>query len=197
MNKTILSVMVSLLSISMIMISIGPQLAKGAISDYYAKVGSPGDDQFCFCVHNGDYNTVDDRWVVLGMDAIYGSSSSPYSYLSCSWYFEAGVGGNGGNSYWFDGTPSCTYAYNQYGYWSGSTYNMPGGPYWGGDRYYWTTTMPGEWWSDQPTVVSGMVYALFQEIGNPYHIDVAGASPNPVDELTAQSAPVHYHIWSG
>jgi hypothetical protein len=186
-------VLIAALAASVFTLSIGSYWVHATVYD--AMVGSPGPDTFCYCIHMGTYNQPDDTWVTLGMQGNY-DTSNPYSYEYCYWSFDAGVGGNYDHDFWFFGAPRCTYAYDQYGYWSGDQYYAPGEPQQIGDRWYWDTT---NYTSPNPSAhkMSGETYAAFYKEPDWSEVRYIAAQPNPIDELTAHAPPIVPHYWEG
>jgi len=187
MKKMIAIGLITLLSASALMLSVGTYRAQA--DSYYAKVGYPGADEFCYCIHIGDY--ADDTWATLGMIAYYDPYEN-YSYSWVYWIWDTGVGWNDQHNYWFNDTPECTCAYDQYGWWSGDVFDMPGEPQKIGDRWYWDYENGGSI-SPSANKISGVVYESFYEEGNPTNIHYIGVQPSPVDQLTAQEGPPVYY----
>ena len=169
-------------------------IAEVHANNYTAYVGSPGPDTFSYCIHDGAYGYPDDTWVVLGMQGNY-DTNNPYHYYYVKWDWETGVGGSGSADYWwYPGyAPQFTFAYDQYGYWSGSTSNAPGSPSYYIDRYYWSYYNAGMSVNPEAHKMSGRTYAIFYDPDNPTWMWDIASTPDQADLLTAQAGPpVHY-----
>jgi hypothetical protein len=190
--------MKKMISISLIAVLAATLMASLAIhgvqaNSYFAVVGSPGPDQFCYCIHDGNYNYPDDTWVTLGMQANY-DFNNPYSYNYVYWSWETGVGGQNDHYYWWypNYAPQFTFAFDRYGYWEGDTGSAPYSPVQNGDRWYWSWS-GGMSMNPGPYIMSGETYAIFYDPNNPTIMWDIGAIPSPVDQLTANIGPPQYY----
>ena len=192
MKKSISVIIIALLATT-VMVNIAMRGAQA--NSYYAVVGSPGPDEFCYCIHDGSYLYPNDTFVTLGLQANY-DTNNQYSYYWLYWSWQTGVGGNYQHDYWWYNTPQFTYAYDQYGYWSGATGNAPGSP-----------AQDGQWWewnhdggmtvSPDAHAISGETYAIFYDPNNPTNMWYIASIPDPVNQLTAQAGPPLYHYAPG
>ncbi|MCW4019002.1 MAG: hypothetical protein NWF00_10060 [Candidatus Bathyarchaeota archaeon] len=182
--------MISVVIIAIFAASTFVAIARVQANNYTAWVGSPGPDTFSYCLHDGTYGEPDDTWVVLGMQGNY-NASNPYHYYWVCWDWETGVGGSYDHDYWwYPGyAPQFTFAYDQYGYWSGATGDAPGSPSQNGDRWYWSCYDAGMYVSPNAQKMSGSTYAVFYDPDNPAIMWDIISIPDPIDELTAQAGP--------
>jgi hypothetical protein len=189
--------MISIVMIVIFAVSTMVSIAEVQANEYTAWIGSPGDDTFSFCWHDGTYNCPNDTWVVLGMQAKY-DSSNQYHYYWFKWDWESGVGGNNAHDYWWKTAayPQFTYAYDQYGYWSGATNNAPGSPEKIGDRWYWKQYNYAMVVNPDAQKISGETQAVFWNPNIPATSWNIIVLPNPVYQMTARGPP-HQQYQSG
>ena len=186
--------LISIAIIAILAASAMVSIAKVQANNYTARDGTDGPDTFSYCIHDGTYGWYDDTWVVLGMQGNY-DTNNPYHYYWVKWDCETGVGGSENWFYWwYPGyEPQFTFAYDQYGYWSGATGSAPGSPMYIGDRWYWSYYDASMYMNPEAHKMSGMTYAIFYDPANPDWMWDIASTPNPADNLlTAHGLPRVY-----
>lgn len=189
--KKIVTVVIIAIFAATIILTAGTPRAKAEES---AKVGYYGPDTYCNCVHT-HVNQTSDCEAGLGMEAWYDFdlhyNTGGFAYLSGSWIFDAVVGYNRVSTWDVDGSPSCTYDINQYGYYAGTQFygtNSPTYNAWGGLDYqnYYSASF-----SPDASSISGQSYAAFWLKTNHNNIQYVYAQPTNYTVLTAEAGPPH------